>query len=467
LTLNGNGTFSYTHDGSETTSDSFTYKANDGTVDSNTAATVSITITAQNDAPVVVDDSATVAEGGTVTVVNGTDTSVLDNDTDAEGDTLTAVLDDGVDNGTLTLNGDGSFTYDPDAGFTGDDSFTYHANDGTDDSNVATVTITVSPAPTPSGRESDRKPRTYFTVDFLDEITKELMLKSSGRLLDDLSAPSPDGMHLLEIEEGTRTLDEDGEIVKLIEITEAGRRALPDNTVVVGKIYDFEPSGITFTRPISLTLSYDVNELPDNVASVALAYYTTETGWVNLEAESSVVAELGKLTAPVNHFTLFAVLASVSPPPPPPPVTPPPPPAVPAPPAAFDLSNLSITSSFSKVWGLLTFLVKSGEEVTITVDVTNDGGQEGSYDALLKLNGVTQQTKTVTLGAGQHQKIAFTVTESEPGRYVVQIGDLSGEFQSVSWFNWWLTGGLAALLILLGWLAWYYWYYKKRQTHAT
>jgi len=443
----------------------FTFKVEAGAGSwSETAATMTINVTAVNDAPVAVDDSATVAEGGTVAVVNGTDDSVLDNDTDAEGDPLTAIKVSDPSHGSLTLNSDGTFSYTHDGSETTSDSFTYKANDGTADSNVATVTMTVNPVADGAGSSTERKPRTYFTVDFLGEITKELMSKSSGRLLDSLEAPSPDGIHLFEMEEGTKTLDEDGEIVKLIEITEAGTPPPPENTVFVGQVYDFQPSGITFSQPVSLTLGYDVNDLPEDVASVALAYYTTETGWVELEAESDVVAEVGKLTAPVEHFTLFAVLASVSPPPPPAPAPPPPP--APVPPAAFELSNLSITSSFSKVWGLLTFVVKSGEEVTITVDVTNHGGQEGSYDTLLKINGVTQTTKEITLSAGQHQKITFTVTENEPGYYVVQIGDLSGEFQSLSWFNWWLTGGLAAAIILLGWLAWYYWYYKKRQKYA-
>jgi VCBS repeat-containing protein len=70
---------------------------------------------------------------------------VLGNDTDADGDALTAILNVGPSNGTLTLNSDGSFTYTPNAGFTGLDTFTYHANDGLDDSNIATVTITVNP----------------------------------------------------------------------------------------------------------------------------------------------------------------------------------------------------------------------------------------------------------------------------------------------------------------------------------
>ena len=57
---------------------------------------------------------------------------------------LTAVLVSGPAHGTLTLNADGSFTYTPDANYNGTDSFTYKANDGTADSNVATVTLTVT-----------------------------------------------------------------------------------------------------------------------------------------------------------------------------------------------------------------------------------------------------------------------------------------------------------------------------------
>jgi VCBS repeat-containing protein len=68
---------------------------------------------------------------------------VLGNDNDPDGDDLTAVLDTDVSNGTLNLNADGSFTYTPDSGFSGTDSFTYHANDGTDDSNTVMVTIDV------------------------------------------------------------------------------------------------------------------------------------------------------------------------------------------------------------------------------------------------------------------------------------------------------------------------------------
>ena len=70
---------------------------------------------------------------------------VLQNDTDPDLDVLNAVLVGGPANGTLALGKDGSFTYTPSPNFSGVDSFTYRANDGTTDSNLATVTLNVNP----------------------------------------------------------------------------------------------------------------------------------------------------------------------------------------------------------------------------------------------------------------------------------------------------------------------------------
>lgn len=74
---------------------------------------------------------------------------VLANDADADNDPLTASKVSDPANGALTLNSDGSFSYTPNAGFSGTDSFTYEVSDGTNTSNTATVNITVQPAETP------------------------------------------------------------------------------------------------------------------------------------------------------------------------------------------------------------------------------------------------------------------------------------------------------------------------------
>ena len=136
LTLNADGSFTYTPAANYNGPDSFTYKANDGQADSN-VATVSITVGAVNDAPVANADSIAATED---TPASG---NVLTNDTDVDGDALSAVLVNGPAHGSLTLNADGSFTYTPSANYNGPDSFTYKANDGQADSNVATVSINV------------------------------------------------------------------------------------------------------------------------------------------------------------------------------------------------------------------------------------------------------------------------------------------------------------------------------------
>src|SRR5207244_2180005 len=126
LTLNANGSLNYTPNANFNGSDSFTYKANDGTLDSN-VATVSITVNAVNDAPVAVANSYSVNEDTTLTVAAS---GVLGNDTDVDGDPLTAALVSGAAHGSLTLNANGSLSYTPSVNFNGSDSFTYKAKDG-------------------------------------------------------------------------------------------------------------------------------------------------------------------------------------------------------------------------------------------------------------------------------------------------------------------------------------------------
>src|SRR5205807_291113 len=120
--------------------DSFTYKANDGAADSNTA-TVSLTVTAVKIGRASGRDSYTTAEDTPLTV---SAPGVLGNDSDIDSPSLTAVLVSGPAHGTLMLSANGSFTYAPAANFNGADSFTYKANDGLLDSNTATVSLTVT-----------------------------------------------------------------------------------------------------------------------------------------------------------------------------------------------------------------------------------------------------------------------------------------------------------------------------------
>jgi VCBS repeat-containing protein len=126
-------------------SDSFTYTITDGRGGTSTG-TVNVTVAPVNDAPVAWNDSFAIDEDSSLTV---SAPGVLVNDTDEDSAAITAALVSGVTSGSLTLNADGSFTYTPAANFNGTDSFTYRADDGGAESNLATVTITVNPLPEP------------------------------------------------------------------------------------------------------------------------------------------------------------------------------------------------------------------------------------------------------------------------------------------------------------------------------
>ncbi|MFM9961234.1 MAG: beta strand repeat-containing protein [Planctomycetaceae bacterium] len=135
LTLNAEGTFSYSPNANFNGSDSFTFKTNDGSLDS-ASATVSLSIAAVNDAPIANANSFSGTEDATL---NGTLTG-----SDVEGSALTFSIVSGPANGSLTLNADGTFSYSPNANFNGSDSFTFETNDGSLDSASATVSLSIA-----------------------------------------------------------------------------------------------------------------------------------------------------------------------------------------------------------------------------------------------------------------------------------------------------------------------------------
>jgi VCBS repeat-containing protein len=118
--------------------DAFTFTVSDGSATS-AAATVTIDVTAVNDAPVAADDTYGMPSAGGV--LNVAARGVLANDTDLDSPTLTAVLASRP-SGTLVWGGDGSFTYTASPLVTGSVTFTYRARDGSGaESNLATVRI--------------------------------------------------------------------------------------------------------------------------------------------------------------------------------------------------------------------------------------------------------------------------------------------------------------------------------------
>ena len=135
LNLRANGSFTYTPAAGYLGADSFAYRASNGR--NSNVATVALTVTPRP--PTAVDDHYTVELGETLTVVAP---GVLANDENPGGTPLLAVLVEPPVDGSLTLAGDGSFTYTPTTDLGAQDSFSYRADNGLV-SNVATVVIAI------------------------------------------------------------------------------------------------------------------------------------------------------------------------------------------------------------------------------------------------------------------------------------------------------------------------------------
>ncbi len=126
--------------------DSFDYTVSDGQGGTDTA-TVTITVNNVNDDPVAVDDTATTDQDSSLLV------PVVANDTDVEGDTLTIVSATAGSAGSTAIENN-QIRYTPDAGFVGDDSFSYTVEDGNGGTATATVNVTVTDT-TSTGRVNE------------------------------------------------------------------------------------------------------------------------------------------------------------------------------------------------------------------------------------------------------------------------------------------------------------------------
>jgi hypothetical protein len=116
-----------------------------------------------------------------------------------------------------------------------------------------------------------------------------------------------------------------------------------------------------------------------------------------------------------------------------------------------------------KIWKSITFVTKTGETVTITANIANDGGQEGNYNVVLKLNGQTVDTKTVTIGAGQSKQVSFTRSGLDYGQYDVEVAGLTGEFTTSRTITWWL---IILIIVAIGLIIWGLVWGRRRRRKA-
>ena len=237
-------------------------------------------------------------------------------------------------------------------------------------------------------------------------------ISPSGEMLETIEAVSEDEMLTLTILKGTIALDKDDNPLTSLEAeVDTSPPSPPEDTSIIGLAYDFGPDGANFNPPVTLTRSYDPNDIPEDVAAedLVLAWYDEGADkWVELDCVVNI--SNNTITASIEHFTTFAIIGAV--------ISIEPTLAPELAPATFTLSSLSISP----------VEVNIGDEVTISLFMVNTGGKSGSYEVTLKIDGAVATTKEVTVSAGFSKEVTFTILKDIAGTYSVDVNGLTGSF---------------------------------------
>ena len=214
---------------------------------------------------------------------------------------------------------------------------------------------------------------------------------------------SEDKIISITIPDGATALDGEGNLLTDVEFVAI--ESVPDppeGVSIIGLPYQLGPDGATFDPPVTLTWRYDPADIPDGVdeEELVIAYYDEDADeWQELEFEVDPGSDT--LSAYIDHFSTFAVIAPLS-----------------TAPATFTIGSLSISPPE----------VSAGEPVAISLVVTNTGEVAGSYTATLKINGVIAETVGVTVAGGGSETVTFTTSHDETGIHSVDVNGLPGFF---------------------------------------
>ncbi len=232
------------------------------------------------------------------------------------------------------------------------------------------------------------------TTDISDFVSDE------GIFSETVVVESFDGKIKVTIPQNTTGLTEEGDPLSEVSMIAVETPPPPPaDANVIGLVYDFGPDRATFDQPITISLAYNKTEIPADVAeeNLVIAVWDEETGqWVTLVSTVDPVNNI--VTTEVTHFTSYTILAYTRP-------------------TGFTVSSLTI--SFREL--------EIGEEVIISVLVTNTGDLEDTHQVTLKINDVAIDTKEVALAGGASETVTFT-TSQDAGTYTVSVGGQSGTF---------------------------------------
>ena len=219
---------------------------------------------------------------------------------------------------------------------------------------------------------------------------------------------------------------------------------------------------VLITNTGDLTGSYEVT-LQMNDMAVETKEVTLDGGDNEIISFSVIPDTAGEHT--VNISDLLGTFEVKVPEAPPPPTSAP---AVAAALASFAIYDISVAPSE----------VKPAEQVTISAVVTNTGGSEGGYTVVLKIDGVEEARKEVTLGASKSETVTFAIAKHTEGSYTINIDGKVGQFTVIAPppptptpteplpvqppINWGLIGGIIAGCLVVAGLLVYFFVWRKR-----
>ncbi len=290
------GALTYTPNAGFSGSDTISYTVSDGGGGTSTGS-VAITVSPVADAPIAVDDTATVTEDTIFSSV----VSLIANDTDGDGDTLTAVAGTfaTAQGGSVTIAADGSFVYTPAANFNGTDSFIYTVTDGAlTDTGTVTLTVTaVNDVPVAGADTASTAEDVPVVIDVLANDSD-----ADGDPLTVPAATAANGVVTIDPVTGALTYTPNAnfsgsDTISYTVSDGAGGTSTGTVTVTVSPVADSPVAAddvATFTEdtPFSSVVSLIANDTDgdgDTLTAVAGTFATAQGGSVTIAADGSYV----------------------------------------------------------------------------------------------------------------------------------------------------------------------------------
>lgn len=253
-----------------------------------------------------------------------------------------------------------------------------------------------------------------------------IIVDGDGRVLNGCSANDWEETCLAVFSVGDCVLGENGEIPQCISIQRIDKEDLypaPNGLYIVDALeiigYNCTGNCCLMLEGIEFYLHPNPVSFPSSFDSIQLFHLDQTGGWETAE-ESQVNYIGGILEFDLQESGTYSILMDLS-----------------------DLDNLEASSlevspSVRKIWDPITFATKTGETVTISINLTNTGDTNDIFDIFLMIDGNVLDARNIELQSEERVKVIFLVTGLDNGEHEVALAGLNSNFRVGTDINWFL-----------------------------